>query len=138
VVVGAAGAGARFRSRGCFFLLWPGACLRAAHAACPLWFAGWDPPFALERGTNGLGMESFRFHTRKQLTSALCCRSAPERLPGDAAPAAAAEGRYGGRKLTQQLPREEEMEAEAEAEAEARGGSTAAGTAADATHRCTC
>lgn len=74
--------------------------------------AGWDPPFALERGTNGLGMESFRFHTRKQLTSALCCRSAPERLPGGAAPAAVAEGRYGGRKLTQQLPREEEVEAD--------------------------
>jgi hypothetical protein len=39
--------------------------------------AGWDPPFALEKGTNGVSMESFKFSIRKQLTSHLCYRSAP-------------------------------------------------------------
>jgi histone demethylase JARID1 len=38
---------------------------------------GWDPPFALERGTNGVSMESFRFQVRKQYTSHLCRRPAP-------------------------------------------------------------
>ena len=38
--------------------------------------AGFDPPFALEKGTNGLSMESFRFSVRTQFTSHLCCRKA--------------------------------------------------------------
>ncbi|KAL4527022.1 hypothetical protein Ndes2526A_g01436 [Nannochloris sp. 'desiccata'] len=38
---------------------------------------GWNPPFALEKGTNGVSMESFKFSIRKQLTSHLCYRSAP-------------------------------------------------------------
>jgi hypothetical protein len=52
-------------------------------AAC----AGWDPPFALERGTNGLSMESFRFAVRKQFTSHLCCRAAPPPRAPDTPPA---------------------------------------------------
>ncbi|KAL4448340.1 hypothetical protein ABPG75_005559 [Micractinium tetrahymenae] len=64
---------------------------------------GWDPPFALEKGTNGLSMESFRFAVRKQYTSHLCRRAgrappAPGTPPQEAAPAsAAAEGRCTGR-----------------------------------------
>lgn len=80
---------------------------------------GWDPPFALEKGTNGLSMESFRFAVRKQYTSHLCCRAAGPATPAPgtppkepAAPASgggtaaggasstggtAADGRYGGR-----------------------------------------
>ena len=44
-------------------------------------------------------MESFRFSVRKQLTSHLCCRSAPTRAPGSSAAAAAAKagGRYAGK-----------------------------------------
>ncbi|PSC70309.1 lysine-specific demethylase JMJ16 [Micractinium conductrix] len=65
---------------------------------------GWDPPFALERGTNGLSMESFRFQVRKQYTSHLCCRGAhvapaPGTPPAGGAEggAAGADGRYTGR-----------------------------------------
>jgi hypothetical protein len=35
---------------------------------------GWDPPFALEKGTSGTSADSFRFSTRKQFTSHLCLR----------------------------------------------------------------
>jgi len=35
---------------------------------------GWAPPFALEKGTNGMSAESFRFLIRRQLTSHLCMR----------------------------------------------------------------
>lgn len=38
--------------------------------------AGWDPPFALEKGTSGNHSESLRFNTRKQMTSQLCMRAA--------------------------------------------------------------
>jgi hypothetical protein len=61
---------------------------------------GWQPPFALERGTNGLSMESFRFTIRKQLTSSLCRRVAPggrTGAPPSKAAAAGGTGRYGGR-----------------------------------------
>jgi len=34
------------------------------------------PPFALDRGTNGVSPDSFRFAIRKQLTSHLCMRLA--------------------------------------------------------------
>jgi len=44
-----------------------------AHIVPP---AGWDPPFALINGTNGLSMESFRFEVRKQFTSSVCIRDA--------------------------------------------------------------
>eukprot|EP00983_Pelagomonas_calceolata_P099290 1158442-Pelagomonas_calceolata.AAC.5 len=37
--------------------------------------AGWDPPFALEKGTDGRSLDSFQFQTRKQLTSHLCMRA---------------------------------------------------------------
>jgi hypothetical protein len=37
---------------------------------------GWDPPFALDKGTNGIDAESFRFKIRRQLTSHLCYRMA--------------------------------------------------------------
>lgn len=37
---------------------------------------GWDPPFALDKGTNGVDAESFRFKIRRQLTSHLCYRRA--------------------------------------------------------------
>lgn len=40
---------------------------------------GWDPPFALAHGTNGLELESFEFAVRSQPTSYLCCRDA---VPG--------------------------------------------------------
>ncbi len=52
------------------------------HAACRAGIAcivppeGWEPPFALERGTNGQSAESFKFMIRKQLTSHLCMRVA--------------------------------------------------------------
>ena len=49
---------------------------RAAAAAAAAAPAGFDPPFALEKGTNGLSMESFRFSVRTQFTSHLCCRKA--------------------------------------------------------------
>jgi len=51
---------------------------------------GWDPPFALEKGTNGVSMESFKFSIRKQLTSHLCYRSAP--LKATTTKSGAAEG----------------------------------------------
>ena len=35
---------------------------------------GWAPPFALEKGTNGMSAESFRFLIRRQFTSHLCMR----------------------------------------------------------------
>ena len=56
------------------------------HLAVDIWFAcragiccivpppGWAPPFALEKGTNGMSAESFRFLIRRQLTSHLCMR----------------------------------------------------------------
>ena len=44
--------------------------------ACIVPPEGWAPPFALEKGTNGHSMESFRFLIRKQLTSQLCMRAA--------------------------------------------------------------
>ncbi|KAK9803401.1 hypothetical protein WJX72_006240 [[Myrmecia] bisecta] len=44
--------------------------------ACVVPPKGWSPPFALEKGTNGLSAESFRFSIRKQLTSHLCMRLA--------------------------------------------------------------
>ena len=34
------------------------------------------PPFALDKGTNGVSADSFRFAIRKQLTSHLCMRLA--------------------------------------------------------------
>ena len=40
---------------------------------------GWDPPFALAHGTNGVELESFEFTVRSQPTSYLCCRDA---VPG--------------------------------------------------------
>ncbi|BDA42391.1 probable lysine-specific demethylase JMJ703 at N-terminal half [Coccomyxa sp. Obi] len=46
-----------------------------AGIACIVPPEGWDPPFALEKGTNGQSAESFRFSIRKQLTSHLCMRS---------------------------------------------------------------
>ncbi|KAL4433266.1 hypothetical protein ABPG77_003314 [Micractinium sp. CCAP 211/92] len=64
---------------------------------------GWDPPFALERGTNGLSMESFRFAVRKQYTSHLCCRAgaappAPGTPPQERGPApGGGEGPWSGR-----------------------------------------
>ncbi|KAL6783768.1 hypothetical protein ACKKBF_B05720 [Auxenochlorella protothecoides x Auxenochlorella symbiontica] len=45
----------------------------AAHIIPP---PGWDPPFALERGTTGTSMESFRFAIRRQPTAKLCVRGA--------------------------------------------------------------
>ena len=36
---------------------------------------GWAPPFALDKGTNGLDADSFRFSIRKQLTSHLTMRN---------------------------------------------------------------
>ena len=39
---------------------------------------GWDPPFALEKGTNGSNCDSFKFVTRRQFTSHLCVRVAAE------------------------------------------------------------
>lgn len=76
-----------------------------AHIIPPV---GWDPPFALEKGTNGVSMESFKFATRKQLTSHLCYRSAPTKNPpgdrsteaGTTEAAVAAGPRY-GKKMTQ-------------------------------------
>lgn len=51
---------------------------------------GWSPPFALEKGTNGMSAESFRFLIRRQLTSHLCMR-----LPNTSRRRkAAAAGRY--------------------------------------------
>lgn len=44
--------------------------------ACIVPPEGWEPPFALEKGTNGQNAESFRFSIRKQLTSHLCMRVA--------------------------------------------------------------
>jgi hypothetical protein len=48
--------------------------MRRAGIACIVPPEGWAPPFALEKGTNGQSMESFRFSIRKQLTSHLCMR----------------------------------------------------------------
>lgn len=45
-----------------------------AGIACIVPPKGWEPPFALEKGTNGQCAESFRFSIRKQLTSHLCMR----------------------------------------------------------------
>lgn len=81
-------------------------CLRhfvtdPAPALPPALRPGWDPPFALERGTNGVSMESFRFQVRKQYTSHLCRRPAPPPpapgTPGGSPRGGAAGGRYGGR-----------------------------------------
>ncbi len=47
-----------------------------AGIACIVPPEGWEPPFALEKGTNGQSAESFRFSIRKQLTSHLCMRVA--------------------------------------------------------------
>lgn len=47
-----------------------------AGIACIVPPDGWEPPFALERGTNGQSAESFKFMIRKQLTSHLCMRVA--------------------------------------------------------------
>ena len=60
----------------------PGGLLDDGHAECRAGIAcivppeGWEPPFALERGTNGQSAESFKFMIRKQLTSHLCMRVA--------------------------------------------------------------
>lgn len=57
---------------------------------------GWAPPFALEKGTNGMSAESFRFLIRRQLTSHLCMR-----LPNTSRRRkAAAAGRYGAGKVS--------------------------------------
>ncbi|DBA76499.1 TPA: hypothetical protein ACH3X2_008560 [Trebouxia sp. C0005] len=57
---------------------------------------GWAPPFALEKGTNGMSAESFRFLIRRQLTSHLCMR-----LPNTSRRRkAAASGRYGAGKVS--------------------------------------
>lgn len=63
---------------------------------------GWDPPFALEKGTNGASMDSFCFGVRKQLTSHLCRRAAPPHAsPRSVAAAAAAAGeRCAGNRLS--------------------------------------
>ena len=50
--------------------------LYRAGIACIVPPDGWEPPFALERGTNGQSAESFKFMIRKQLTSHLCMRVA--------------------------------------------------------------
>lgn len=63
---------------------------RRAGIACVVPPKGWAPPFALEKGTNGLSAESFRFLIRRQLTSHLCMR-----LPNTSTRRkAAAAGRY--------------------------------------------
>lgn len=79
---------------------------------------GWAPPFALEKGTNGANMDSFRFSIRRQLTSHLCYRAAPQRSTGGDAEGAqagggAAESRY-GRKLTQQPQQQADATVKAE------------------------
>ncbi|KAL0051456.1 hypothetical protein WJX82_007798 [Trebouxia sp. C0006] len=57
---------------------------------------GWAPPFALEKGTNGMSAESFRFLIRRQFTSHLCMR-----LPNTSRRRkAAASGRYGAGKVS--------------------------------------
>ena len=38
--------------------------------------ANWNPPFSLRHGTDGSGIDSFKFPIRKQLTSSLCIRKA--------------------------------------------------------------
>lgn len=53
-----------------------GHVLYRAGIACIVPPDGWEPPFALERGTNGQSAESFKFMIRKQLTSHLCMRVA--------------------------------------------------------------
>ena len=53
-----------------------GHAVRRAGIACIVPPEGWEPPFALERGTNGQSAESFKFMIRKQLTSHLCMRVA--------------------------------------------------------------
>lgn len=50
--------------------------------------AGWNPPFALERGTDGRDAGSFKFMTRKQFTSHLCMR-APRSVGNEEGEAAA-------------------------------------------------
>ncbi|KAK2078486.1 hypothetical protein QBZ16_003326 [Prototheca wickerhamii] len=58
----------------------PEACrYGAAHIVPPP--GEFDPPFALERGTTGASMESFRFSIRRQPTAKLSRRS-PDRLAG--------------------------------------------------------
>ena len=49
--------------------------LRRFGIGCVVPPAGWRPPFALDKGTNGQDADSFRFSIRKQLTSHLCMRS---------------------------------------------------------------
>jgi hypothetical protein len=44
--------------------------------ACVVPPPSFRPPFALDRGTNGMNADSFRFAIRKQLTSHLCMRLA--------------------------------------------------------------
>jgi len=56
----------------------------AAGAVCIVPPPSWDPPFALERGTNGACSETFRFAVRRQLTSHLCKRPANTKTGGPA------------------------------------------------------
>ena len=44
--------------------------------ACVVPPPGFMPPFSLDKGTNGVSADSFRFAIRKQLTSHLCMRLA--------------------------------------------------------------
>jgi hypothetical protein len=59
--------------------------------------ASWNPPFALEKGTDGRIPDSFRFTTRKQFTSHLCMR-APRSFgqQGGSSGGAPEEGQQGG------------------------------------------
>ena len=66
-----------------------------AGVACVVPPPSWDPPFALERGTNGMSAESFRFVIRKQLTSSLC-----KRRPNTDAAKGAGNFKYGKKKRT--------------------------------------
>ena len=67
----------------------------AAGVACVVPPPSWDPPFALERGTNGMSAESFRFVIRRQLTSSLC-----KRRPNTDAAKGAGNFKYGKKKRT--------------------------------------
>lgn len=83
--------------------------------------AGWDPPFALERGTNGLSMESFRFAVRKQYTSHLCRRAAPP-VAAPGTPTTGASGRYGGRVNNSPRGGGDKEQEQAQAQMQAHGG----------------
>jgi hypothetical protein len=85
-----------------------------AHIVPP---SGWAPPFALEKGTNGLSMDSFKFNVRKQPTSQLCYRSAPRPGSTGGVSGGAASGRY-GRKAGGGVQQQEETAAAAVAAAE--------------------